>query len=39
MEQETVVMQDIYRYVQDGVDEAGKAVGYFECTGVRGQTS
>ena len=35
MEQETVVMQDIYRYVQDGIDEDGKAHGHFECTGVR----
>jgi pilus assembly protein CpaF len=35
MEQDTVVMQDIYRFIQDGVDENGKAVGYFECTGVR----
>lgn len=35
MEQDTVVLQDIYRYVQDGVDEAGKATGYFEASGVR----
>jgi pilus assembly protein CpaF len=35
MEQDTVVLQDIYRYVQDGVDETGKATGYFEATGVR----
>jgi pilus assembly protein CpaF len=35
MEQDTVVMQDIYRFVQEGVDEKGKAHGYFECTGVR----
>lgn len=35
MEQDTVVMQDIYRYVQEGVDENGRAYGYFECTGVR----
>jgi pilus assembly protein CpaF len=35
MEQDTVVLQDIYRYVQDGVDESGKATGYFEATGVR----
>ena len=27
MEQDTVVMQDIYRYVQDGIDEAGAARG------------
>lgn len=35
MEQETVVMQDIYKFVQDGIDENGKAHGHFECTGVR----
>lgn len=35
MEQDTVVLQDIYRFVQDGVGEDGKAHGYFESTGVR----
>ena len=35
MEQETVVMQDIYRFIQDGINEEGKAYGHFECTGVR----
>ena len=35
MEQDTVVMQDIYRYVQEGIDETGRARGYFEATGVR----
>lgn len=35
MEQETVVMQDIFRFVQDGIDGDGKAHGHFECTGVR----
>ncbi|QDV22139.1 CpaF family protein [Aureliella helgolandensis] len=35
MEQDTVVMQDIYKFVQDGIDEEGKAFGHFECTGVR----
>jgi pilus assembly protein CpaF len=35
MEQDTVVLQDIYRFVQDGVGEDGKAHGYFEATGVR----
>ncbi|MCA9128653.1 MAG: CpaF family protein [Planctomycetales bacterium] len=35
MEQETVVMQDIYKFVQDGINEEGKAYGHFECTGVR----
>ncbi|MCR9295790.1 MAG: CpaF family protein, partial [bacterium] len=35
MEQDTVVMQDIYKFVQDGIGEDGKAHGHFECTGVR----
>jgi pilus assembly protein CpaF len=35
MEQETVVMQDIYHYCQDGIDETGRAVGRFECSGIR----
>jgi pilus assembly protein CpaF len=35
MEQDTIVMQDIYRFVQEGIDENGKAYGSFECTGVR----
>lgn len=35
MEQETVVMQDIFLFHQDGIDENGKAHGHFEATGVR----
>ena len=35
MEQDTIVMQDIYKYSQQGVDEQGKAYGHFACTGVR----
>ena len=35
MEQDTVVMQDIYRFEQRGITEDGKAFGTFECTGVR----
>ncbi|MEL6895310.1 MAG: CpaF family protein [Planctomycetota bacterium] len=35
MEQDTIVLQDIYRYKQKGIDENGKAYGHFECTGVR----
>jgi pilus assembly protein CpaF len=35
MEQDTIIMQDIYRYKQNGIDENGKAHGHFECTGVR----
>ena len=35
MEQDTIVMQDIYKYVQTGVDEGGKARGHFAATGIR----
>jgi pilus assembly protein CpaF len=35
MEQDTIVMQDIYKFVQQGVNEDGKAYGQFICTGVR----
>ncbi len=35
MEQDTIVMQDVYRYVQDGIDENARAVGHFEATGIR----
>ena len=35
MEQDTVVMQDIYLYEQDGIDESGTARGKFIATGVR----
>jgi pilus assembly protein CpaF len=35
MEQDTVVMQDIYHYEKTGIDENGVARGHFEATGVR----
>ena len=35
MEQDTVVMQDIYRYDKEGVDENGRAYGRFVATGIR----
>ena len=35
MENDVIVMQDIFRYIQDGIDENGRAVGRFVCTGVR----
>ena len=35
MEQDTVVMQDIYKFEQDGVDENGRAHGRFVATGIR----
>ncbi|NUQ66025.1 MAG: CpaF family protein [Pirellulales bacterium] len=35
MEQDTVVMQDIYSYEQDGIDENGRAYGRFVAHGIR----
>ena len=35
MEQEMVVMQDIFTYVQEGIDESARARGCFTATGVR----
>lgn len=35
MEQDILVMQDIFKFVQDGIDGNGKAVGHFMSTGVR----
>jgi pilus assembly protein CpaF len=35
MEQDTIIMQDIYHYVQNGIDESGRARGHFESTGIR----
>jgi pilus assembly protein CpaF len=35
MEQDTVVMQDVYRYDKVGVDESGRCYGKFVATGIR----
>lgn len=35
MESDAVIMQDIFLFVQDGIDEEGRAYGHFEATGVR----
>ncbi len=35
MEQDTIVMQDVYFFNQVGVDENGRAFGRFESTGIR----
>ncbi len=35
MEQETIVMQDIFKFEQEGIDENGRAKGYFMATGIR----
>jgi len=35
MEQDTIVMQDLYHYQQSGIDENGRARGRFVATGIR----
>lgn len=35
MEGETIVMQDIFKFIQEGIDGDGKAQGHFMSTGVR----
>jgi len=35
MEQDVIIMQDIFRYRQLGIDQNGRAYGQFESTGVR----
>jgi pilus assembly protein CpaF len=35
MEQDTIVLQDIYKYTQIGIDANGRAHGHFESTGIR----
>jgi pilus assembly protein CpaF len=35
MEQDMIIMQDIFRYKQGGIDQNGRAFGQFEATGVR----
>lgn len=34
MEGETIVLQDLFRYVQDEIDERGKSVGHYESLGL-----
>src|SRR4051794_4463858 len=35
MEQDMIIMQDVFRYKQVGLDQNGRAYGQFEATGVR----
>ena len=35
MEQDIIIMQDIFRFKQLGIDQNGRATGQFEATGVR----
>ena len=34
MEGDTIILQDLFRYVQDRIDERGKSVGHFESMGL-----
>ena len=34
MEGDTIVLQDLFRYVQDSIDEHGKSVGHYESMGM-----
>lgn len=35
MEGDTIILQDLFHYVQDYIDERGKSVGHFEATGLQ----
>ena len=35
MEGDTIILQDLFFYVQDSIDEHGKSVGHFEATGLQ----
>ncbi len=37
MEGDTIILQDLYRYVQDYIDENGKSVGHYEGSGLQPQ--
>lgn len=37
MEGDTIIVQDIFVYVQDRIDEKGKSIGHFESTGLQPQ--
>lgn len=35
MEGDTIILQDLFHYIQDYIDEKGKSVGHFEATGLQ----
>ena len=35
MEQDVIIMQDVFKYKQLGIDQNGRSYGQFEATGVR----
>ena len=34
MEEDTIILQDLFRYVQDYIDDKGKSIGHFEASGL-----
>ena len=37
MEGDTIILQDLFKYVQDHIDEQGRSVGHFESMGLAPQ--
>ena len=35
MEGDTIILQDLFQYVQDYIDDRGKSIGHFEATGMQ----
>ena len=35
MEGETIILQDLFKYVQDYIDNNGKSVGHYEASGLQ----
>ena len=35
MEGDTIVLQDLFTYVQTDINESGKSVGYYEASGLQ----
>ena len=35
MEGDTIILQDLFRYVQDYIDDNGKSVGHYEASGLQ----
>ena len=35
MEGNTIILQDLFHYVQDRIDERGKSIGHFEASGLQ----
>ena len=35
LEENIITLQDLYKYVPEGLDENGKVIGHFQATGLR----